>query len=252
MQLTLSRPAWSRHIAAPLALVIAASLATPAAVSAQILGPSPYLQFSDSPFSGVSAFSYFYLETFEDHLFNTPGVTASAPGVYGVNYGVASVVFGPNIHDSVDGDDGHIDGSGLAGDSFFTPNGGAGISFIFDAAALGGLPTHAGIVWTDGSNNIFFQAFDQNGVSLGTMTGNHADNSVTGETAEDRFYGAINSGGISRIFISNGASGMEVDHLQYGRLASTAITTPEPSAMAMLGTGLIALVPTARRRLRRR
>jgi hypothetical protein len=42
------------------------------------VGPSPYLSFSDSPFNGGS-FTYFHLETFEDHLLNTPGVTAS-PG----------------------------------------------------------------------------------------------------------------------------------------------------------------------------
>ncbi|MGI8509064.1 MAG: PEP-CTERM sorting domain-containing protein [Gemmatimonadaceae bacterium] len=239
---TLARRACSRRMATPLALLlITAPLAAPTVASAQIVGPKPYLQFSDSPFASTPGFSYFYLETFEDHLFNVPGVTASAGGV-------TSVVFGPNLHDSVDGDDGHIDGSGLNGDDFFSPAGQNGISFTFDGAALGGLPTHAGIVWTDGTNNIFFQAFDQNGVSLGTQTGDHADGDFNGGTAEDRFYGAINSGGISRIFISNGPGGIEVDHLQYGRLGTTASTTPEPSSVALLATGLIGLVPVLRRK----
>jgi hypothetical protein len=220
------------------AALVALLLAAPAVAHAQMLGPSPYLQASDSPFSGLS-FTSFYLETFEDHLFNVPGVTASAGGV-------TSVVFGPSIHDSVDGDDGVIDGSGLNGDSFFSPNASVGIRFTFNAAILGALPTHAGIVWTDGTNNIFFQAFDQNGVSLGTLIGTHADGTFDGGTAEDRFYGAINPGGISSIFISSGPGGIEVDHLQYGELAST--STPEPAAFVLLGTGLVGILTGARRR----
>jgi hypothetical protein len=109
---------------------------------ALLIAPTSYLSFSDSPFSSGS-FSYFYLETFEDHLLNVPGVTASAGGV-------TSVVFGPSIHDSVDADDGVIDGSGLNGDSYFSGSGAAGISFTFNAGALGSLPTSGGIVWTDG------------------------------------------------------------------------------------------------------
>ena len=43
---------------------------------ATLLGPTPYLSFANSPFFG-GAFSYFYLENFEDHLLNTPGVTGN-------------------------------------------------------------------------------------------------------------------------------------------------------------------------------
>ena len=45
-------------------------------VIAESLGPSAYLEFADSPFSSLS-FDYFYLEDFEDGLFNVPGVTAT-------------------------------------------------------------------------------------------------------------------------------------------------------------------------------
>src|SRR5438067_12096963 len=217
-----------RRLSLAAALVATCVLAAPA--SAQILGPSPYLQFSDSPFFG-SSFSYFYLETFEDGLFNTPGVTKIPVGA----------VIGPSGQtDSVDGDDGAIDGFGTRGSSLFGSSG--AFVFDFDAAVLGALPTHVGIVWTDGGNPIFFQAFDQHGVSLGTATGMHADNSISGETAEDRFYGAIHAGGISRIYIENGSGGIEVDHLQYGLAAAPTSSVPEPGSYALLATGLGALV----------
>jgi len=219
-----------------------AAVVYPATTTAQMIqGTSAYLQFSDSPFSSLN-FSYFWLENFEDHLFNVPGVTASAGGV-------TSVVFGPSIHDSVDGDDGVIDGSGLNGESFFSNSGPTGITFTFNAAALGGLPTHAGLVWTDGVNPIFFEAFDGLGNSLGTLTGQHANASFSGETAEDRFYGAIHAGGIARIFIRNGAAGIEIDHLQYGLGAATVV--PEPATLVLLGTGLLAVAAIRRRRTHR-
>src|SRR5262249_22605979 len=79
--------------------------------STRYFGPTPYLSFQDSPFRS-GTFTYFYLEDFEDHLLNTPGVAADAGGV-------TSVIFGPGYHDSVDADDGVIDGHGGLGDSYF-------------------------------------------------------------------------------------------------------------------------------------
>jgi hypothetical protein len=189
-------------------------------VAAQGLGPTPYLCASDSPFNGTS-FTWFYRETFESGSMQVPGVLASAGDVLGPS----------SLTDSVDCDDGTIDGSGLLGHSFFYGAGSIGITFTFDAAALGGLPTHAGIVWTDGTNFIHFEAFDDQGHSLGTLIGDHADGNNSGTTAEDRFYGWINPGGISAIHIWNDAGGIEVDHLQYGRAGACyancdASTTP--------------------------
>jgi hypothetical protein len=214
--------------------------ATPA--RATLLGPSEYLNFDTSvpghggkisPFFGLS-FSYFHLENFEDHLFNVPGVSASAGGV-------TSVVFGPLLHDSVDADDGVIDGSGLLGDSFFSGSGATGISFTFNAGVLGALPTHAGIVWTDGSGTVTFRAFGPGNVLLGTIgpvsdPPNFPNASVNGETAEDRFFGVIDPGGIERIFISNSLGGIEVDHLQYGVLQHGVI--PEPGTVTLILIGL--------------
>jgi len=221
-----------------------------------ILGPTPYLCFDtatapsgcggkDSPFKAVSFGSYFHLETFEDHLLNVPGVTASAGGV-------TSVVFGPLIHDSVDADDGAIDGSGLQGDSYFSNNAAAGITFTFNAGALGGLPTDVGIVWTDGAGNttVTFQARDAANnlvCNIASPLGNSASNA--GETDEDRFFGCISSTGIASIFISDsGGGGIEVDHLQYGRTNAPGNPAPEPGSLALLGIGLATLCNRRRNR----
>lgn len=177
-------------------LLLLAGMLVPLVQADTLLGPTAYLSFADSPFDGLS-FSYFHLEDFEDHLLNTPGVTGSAGGV-------TSVVFGPAIHDSVDFDDGVIDGSGLDGDSWFSGSGAAGVTFTFNAGTLGSLPTHAGIVWTDGAGTVTFKAFGPLNVPLGTIgpvsDASFPDGGVSGTTAEDRFFGIIAPGGISSIF----------------------------------------------------
>jgi len=196
----------------------------------------------DSPFNGGS-FAYFYLETFEDHALNTPGVVG-APG------GVTSVVFGPSIHDSVDADDGSIDGSGLRGDDWFSGNGAAGVRFTFDAGVLGHLPTHVGLVWTDGGfgTTVTFSAFGPSGELLfSNAQGGFADSSNNGETGEDRFFGVINPAGVSSILMSSPGGGIEVDHLQYGAQAFVN-EVPEPETYALMLAGLGVLGAVARRR----
>jgi len=187
------------------------------------VGPSAYLSFDDSPFKNLNL-QNFHLEDFEEHLLYVPAVTGS-PG------GVASVVFGPSVHDSVDGDDGSIDGSGLNGDDWFS--GTPAVTFTFNAQVLGGLPTHAGVVWTDGVDPIQLEAFDGNGNSLGIVgPTNAADGSFNGETAEDRFFGWTDSKGIGSIRLSSGSGGgIELDHLQYGGVAGAPPTgIPLPSS----------------------
>lgn len=186
---------------------------TPSAGQAKLLGPTPYFGKADSPFQALD-FKYYHLEDFEDHVFNAPGVSASAGAI------VTSSNWSGDIIDSVDGDDGSLDGPNLpckktAGDCDSMWASGS-IKFTFDANALGSLPTHAGLVWTDGGGTITFEAFDGAGNSLGVKTyGDAGDSDNWGKTGEDCFFGAMYSGGIGAIRISS-PGGMEVDHLQYG------------------------------------
>ncbi|MGE5170255.1 MAG: hypothetical protein ACM3JC_07775 [Rudaea sp.] len=199
-------------------LVGLVTLATASVAAAQtFIGPSPYLSQADSPFAATITAGTTFLETFESGALTTPGVTPST----------GSVVAPGGITDSVDGDDGAIDGFGTAGHSFFSGNGAAGITFTFDATVLGHLPTQVGIVWTDGAGTTTFEAFGPGGASLGTIGPVAiADGAITGETAEDRFFGVTNAAGISAIKISNTSGGIEVDHLQYGVFGAA----PPPSA----------------------
>ena len=198
------------------------------AMALALIGPLEYENFDlslsgttfDSPFNGLSLNGYFHLEDFEDTLFNEPGVTVSGNNVCVTGTAVGSCAgFGPESTDSVDGDDGVIDqsGNGALQHTHFATNPGQ-LTYTFDNTGdiLCALPTHVGIVWTDGLGTVTFEAFDFDGNSI-AFDNTHvaADDGFTGQTEEDRFYGAIDLDGISEITISNSA-GIEVDHLQYG------------------------------------
>ena len=209
-------------------ILIIGTLSIQSAASTTLLGPSPYLQFSDSPFSTVDfSGGYFHLEDFEDDLLNTPGLTAVA------TVGGQIICIQPlagcfdQLHvDSVDLDDGLINefGNGITGGGVMTnttPRNlwtNTDIIFEFDETVLGNLPTHAGLVWTDGEGVITFEAFDKDGISLGSDSSYSVPNGgpFVGATAEDRFYGVIHDDGIKQLKISKN----EVDHIQYGFVPS--------------------------------
>jgi hypothetical protein len=194
-----------RNLVRPALFVL---LALPAAAQT-FHGPTPYLSTADSPFPLASG--SFYVEDFEDGLLNAPGVTAS-------NGFVTSTHYGGSIIDSVDADDGVLaNGACASCDSYFG-GGLASVTFQFHVSELGGLPTKAGLVWTDGGQNttVTFEAFDALGISLGTVVATgQGDNTVYGTTVDDRFYGVEYSAGIGSIRISHASGGLEVDHLQY-------------------------------------
>ena len=190
-----------------IALVSVAFLAVAVVLEAPIgaqtyLGPRPYLSRADSPLLLTKP----TLDDMEDGSLDILGVSADTGSVYGPGA----------LCDSVDGDDGVIDGSGQNGHSFFDPSG--SVTFRFDDSVIGSFPTSAGVVWTDGGSgtDVYFEAFDAMAASLGTIGPvSIADGSVSGETAEDRFFGIADRQGISAIKIWNMYGGIEVDHVQY-------------------------------------
>lgn len=185
--------------------LVASGLVSSGANAQVLLGPLPYLSLADSPFD--TSHPSFAVENFEDGILNIAGVTTDGP---------PSFVLGPGgLTDSVDADDGQIDGLGQQGWSFFHNPGAEGITFDFNPKVMGGYPTHAGIVWTDGEAEVYFQAFGPGGELLGTLGPVLlSDGSYYGTTADDRFFGAESPCGIARIKIWNLAGGIEVDHLQ--------------------------------------
>lgn len=181
-------------------------------------GPTKYLSAADSPFPCAGA-NQFALETLEDDSFDIPGAAFTGVLTYPA-YGA--------ITDSVDSDDGVIDGdchradAGRYCQSIFGSN--VTVTFGADAGGFdGGLPTFAGLVWTDGSGEVSFEAYGPDGGSLGVLGPFHADDAgfpgsgITRETDEDRFFGVAFGAGISKLRISNTGGPLEMDHVQAGR-----------------------------------
>ena len=235
----------SSHRSLPLALaagVVAwASAYAPVAhaATASFFAPAtPYLSSADIPAGFYASGSPTLLENFEDGVLD--GTLAASNG---------TVIAPGGLTDSVDGDDGSINGNGNGGRSWF---GSSPITFTF--TGTGALPTAFGLVWTDGGAGAWtLSAFAADNSSLGSITRTIGDGSVRGTTAEDRFFGVQFAGGIKSITISS-AGAVELDHVQYGSMAIVPDpnpgTVPEP-ATAGLVLGALALLASRRRPERR-
>ena len=224
-------------------ILLFASLSETGAAERTLVGPFPYLSRADSPFDLSGLGSTFFLEDFESGAIASLGLR-----LYG---NATAVVRGPgDFTDSVDGDDGEIDGLGTAGHSLldaggvvFLPTGIPvfirDIGFQFDSTQLGFLPTVFGFVWTDGHQDSFVGILTWNADGERTadeFRGRVGDTSRLGETSEDRFFGITRADGISRVLVRTLVEGadslFEIDHVQYG------LIIPEASAEVMLLSGI--------------
>lgn len=199
-------------------------LSAPAQV---FVGLEHYFSANNSPIFADLGTAGFFLEDFEDLVVDVPGVSLSAGGVLKPG----------RKTDSVDGDDGKIDGLGRAGHSWHWKGGPRGITIAFDEAVLGNLPAFAGIVWTDGSSSsrVTFEAFDPAGdLLVRQVLQPVGGRRPRGGTVEDRLLAAACEAGISAIRITSNRGGLELDHLQFGPQPAA---VPEPASVALLALG---------------
>lgn len=177
------------------------------------------------------------IEDFEDGLWNVPGMSIS--GGY-----LEECPDRPC--NSVDGDDGVIDGSGARGRSWTA--GGPRLEISFDASVLGAAPLWVGVVVTDiGARGRFDSAFqvdlfghDGRPVSSFTEWIFSGLAREPGDASEDRFYGAYLANGISAIALTNidpdspDPGAWQIDHVQFSFV-------PEPAPALFMGWGLASL-----------
>lgn len=200
-------------------LLASANMAHATSSTAIFWGPTPYLSSSDIPTGFYLGGNPVLLDNLEDGSLDA-SISASNGSVYGPT----------GIADSVDADDGNIDGFGTSGRSWFSGT----VTFTYTGS--GPLPTAFGVVWTDGSGTITFSATDALGQSLGSQSYTGIpDGTFGGTTGDDRFFGVQFAGGIKSITIGTGG-GIEVDHIQYGQMVSS---VPEPTSALMLSLGLL-------------
>ena len=190
------------------------------ATSAQtFLGPIPYLSAADRPAGFLDGPAN--LEDFEDGSLD-----------FGLVLTAGTIVMPASNADSVDADDGVIDGLGNDGHSYF---GFGPIEITFPSPV-----TEAGVVWTDGpvGTEVTFEAFGPGMVSLGSIGPfSHSDGNNNGGTGEDRLYGILHAGGIIaiRLHSISGNQSIELDHIQFTSLGTRYCSANHNSA-GLIGT----------------
>jgi hypothetical protein len=206
----------------------ALALARPAG-AVEFFGPTPYLSAADTPAgfpSGVMD-----VEDCEDGVLDPRLIVLTA-----------TILPPGGITDSVDADDGAIDGSGTAGYSLFgfPP---------FEVEFVPPLPTAAGLVWTDGGTptDVTFEAFGAGGQSLGSIGPFPiGDNNNGGGTDEDRFFGVRDDAGILRLRVMHTSGGIEIDHIQFSasdRIFDDGFELAPKRAAKPIGAGFLGRSP---------
>jgi len=205
-------------------------------------GPVNYLSAADTPdefHCDLCDQCVSVLEDFEDNSLDH-GLT-----IEGFDGQILYPGFGTGLDgltDSVDADDGAIDGIGNEGYSYFSP--GNTLTIHFPTAVKA-----AGVVWTDGDigSQTLFEAYGPDGLTYSYGPVSLADMSFQGTTAEDTFFGVQDANGITHLVLTNiGGLGIEIDHIQYEDCDACA-AIPEPNAAALLCFGALGVVGFRRR-----
>ncbi len=213
--------------------------ACPAANIALYCPPTPYRSVADNPFrAGIEAGTMF-LEDFEDGRVNTPFIDEESSGGGGRNtVGVTQFLSGEN--NSVDGDDGALDGANLLGVGWTRLVGESRISIVFQPrlteAGDPQFPKWFGFAATSaiGGDNAYVEFTDEQEHPLGSFRiprdffpEYHAGIRGVGT---DRFLSFYMPSGAEIMHISAGI--YTIDHLTYGWYP-----VPEP------GTATLAVLP---------
>jgi hypothetical protein len=237
-------------------LILLLSFATQVSGEVWFIEPTPYQSPADSPFDLSNLGTTFFIEDLEDGeidpRMNTAGLAIRGPGPF---------------TDSVDSDDGVIDGDGRGGHSlestgFITQltNPLSHISTVqFNFPLSGPSYNSFGFVWTDVLQSelpipaigLDFHVFVDGDAPEVISLSPTMDLVNTGETAEDLFIGAIADGRIRSIMITQRSTGdgplserFELDHIQFGTQ-----TVPEPNLGLGACWAFVVLFSLRRRRI---
>jgi hypothetical protein len=236
-------------------------LLTPATVSGQAVSPANYNCFdatqttgvgqaftgtctAESPFAQIlrdAGFEYFHFEDWETFNLNSfinpipttvPGVLLTGGG------GVTAGDFSPDADDFVV-DDISNGTSGLQ--TVFATSGSPRLTIAFDEVALGGLPTHVAVVVTGvGANSLAVDVtaefFAEGGASLGTVV--RPFNQVgPSDSTDDAFMGWTHAEGIESMTLDVSTNtGINLDHLHYGLIATPGLPVLSPGTQLLLVT----------------
>lgn len=220
----------------------------------EFLGPIPYRSVADSPCAWGPPGSTFFLEDFEDGSLNFPA---------GIDTYNGTVLQPSGTTDSVDADDGVLDGHGDGGHSLLPLAVQMGLSFPpvwqtsfamgFSQETLGYLPNCAGFVVTDGlsmaSINLVVRLPNQQSIAIhpsglfGLL-----DDLDNGSSDDDWFLGVRVPTGFVSVRITHTYQAVdyeprfEIDHAQFGLIA------PEPAPIVSWPVFLVVLVRQYRSR----
>ena len=189
-----------------------------------------YLSAADIPADFYASGAPTFLEDLEDNSIDG-GLSITGPSFRIVAPGFNA--------DSVDADDGVIDGDGTGGRSAFTSahSGDQVITFPSPQTAVG-------LVLTDGLGSWEVDAYDAANALVATGGTVELVAPHTGETAEDAFVGFHHGAGIAKLVArktSAGNSGLETDHIQYGDAGTLIVSACSPDTD---GDGVVDSVDT--------